>query len=162
MSPRILRNSLVAILFFAPFLSPGPADAAPKSPSAHAIRVAPATAPKTVDERTLATFRDAVGRNLSGSLGTSGAAFTVSPALIQLRKYTDDGRREPGFYCIVDLALRDEHGDLVGSTRGRALATSATATDAMDAAVHAAAARLPEILQATLAARKATTAIAAR
>jgi hypothetical protein len=71
----------------------------------------------------------------------------LSPSLVQLRRYVDSGDSEPKLVCIVDVALRDGHGALVGSVRGSVTAEGATEREAVAAAVHSAMRRVPQAIR---------------
>jgi hypothetical protein len=94
-------------------------------------------------------LRDAVERRLSETAPqtTTRGKYSVSVALLQLRRYIGPDGDEPRTVCIVDLALHDASGVLVGSVRGRAAAVSATPEDALDGAARVAASRVPEALR---------------
>ncbi len=112
------------------------------------VRVSAVTVPPWVSERTREALRDVVEQRLSeAKLGATRVAYSVSVSLLQLRRYIGPEGNEPRTVCIVDLALHDESGVLVGSVRGRASAVSATLHDALDAAARSAASRVPEALR---------------
>jgi hypothetical protein len=80
-------------------------------------------------------------------LTDSVSAYTVSPALIQLRRYLEPGRKVR-LVCVIDVSLTDRQGALVATVRGTAGALGAAPDEAVSAAAEAAVARLPAALRA--------------
>jgi hypothetical protein len=112
------------------------------------VRVSAVTIPPSASEHTRAMVREAVERRLSEiAPDATRGTYSASVALLQLRRYIGPDGDEPQTVCIVDLALHDASGVLVGSVRGRATAASASPQDALDAAARGAASRVPEALQ---------------
>ena len=124
------------------------ASAAPRSSPRAAFRVDAVTAKASVDAETKRALRDEVTRNIAALdfVGVVGR-YTLSPSLVQLRRYVDAGASEPRLVCIVDVALRDGHDALVGSVRGSVSAEGATQREAIAAAVHSAMKRVPQAIQ---------------
>jgi hypothetical protein len=73
--------------------------------------------------------------------------FSVAPALVQLRRYVEPGRRVK-LVCVIDLALFDREGALLATVRGNAATPGESRVEAIDAAAQAAVSRLPSALQA--------------
>ncbi len=131
--PLVLAGSLVVSL----------AAAAPADSSA---RVDAASAPAGTDTRFKAALRASVSQHLSDAgLSASLAGYSLSPSLVQLRRYIGPGQTTARFVCIVGLALKNDQG-LLADVRGSATTTSASPLEALDAAAQAAVARLPAVL----------------
>lgn len=146
----------------APSVRPGAATAtAPADAQARGVRVDSVKVPASVGERTRETLRDSVARALSDAkLDSPHTAYSVSVSLLQLRRYIGPDDQLPRLVCILDVALHDSRGVLVGSLSGRASgsATDVTATrDVMDAATRSTIARLPEALMLAEKAQQRTT-----
>lgn len=93
-------------------------------------------------------LRRAVERHVAEARLTDAlSAYAISPSLVQLRRYVEPGRKVR-LVCVVDLILLDRQGALLATVRGSASATGATPHEAVDAAAHAAVARLPRVLDA--------------
>jgi len=108
------------------------------------------TVPPSVGERTRDMLRAFVARTLSEEkLDAPRTEYSVSVSLLQLRRYVGPDDQQPTLVCILDVALHDARGALVGSLRGRG---SGPATDAdalrgvLEVAVRATFARLPDAL----------------
>lgn len=142
------RTSMTG-LFLAFALSDSLAAAAP-SAATRGLRVTPAAASASVDARARALLTDAVTRNLASASGeTPHGRYSVSPSLVQLRRYVErGGDSRATTVCIVELALTDAHGVIVGITHGSATVVGGTAADAIDAAAHAASSPIPASLLA--------------
>jgi len=139
------------------------AAAASAAPPAAPVRVERATAPATTDARVRAALREAVRRELAeADLGATLRDYTVSPSLIQMRRYVESDTRQLKLVCIVSLSLRDDQGALLASVNGNATTINATQRDTLDAAAHAAVVRLPEALRAALRARQHDSEVAQR
>lgn len=118
---------------------------------------------------TLAGVRKALSESVERQLSEAGLEpslrrYTISPSLVQLRRYVDQDSKRGKWVCVVDLALRDVHHSVVARVRGNATGggAGATARDTLDAAAHAAVSRLPQALQALEAGRKKPEKIAQR
>ena len=108
-------------------------------------------------------LRDAVEQRLSEiAPDMSRGGYSASVALLQLRRYIGPDSDEPRTVCIVDLALHDASGVIVGSVRGRASAVAATQKEVLAAAARSATARVPEALRMLTEASKARGAYARR
>jgi hypothetical protein len=79
-------------------------------------------------------------------LTDSVSAYTISPALVQLRRYLEPGRKVR-LVCVIDLVLSDRQGALLATVRGSASGVGAAPRETVAAAAHAAVARLPELLR---------------
>ncbi|HEX4335220.1 MAG TPA: hypothetical protein VH062_04860 [Polyangiaceae bacterium] len=131
----------------APHGAPGAADA-PSTVNSSAIHVDSVSVPATVSSRTRVALRDAIARHLSETqLGATSSPYSVSVSLQQMRRYVGPDDQETKTICIVDVALHDARGALVGSLRGRASGASTTGNDVLDAAARSAVTRLPEALR---------------
>jgi hypothetical protein len=127
------------------------------------IHVSAVTVPPTMSERTRTMLRDAVEQRLSEiAPDMSRGGYSASVALLQLRRYIGPDSNEPRTVCIVDLALHDASGVIVGSVRGRASAVAMTPQEILDAAARSAAARVPDALRMVTEASKARGAYARR
>jgi hypothetical protein len=124
------------------------------------VRIAAVHAPAGTDARARAALSESLHRYLSdAALADSLRPYTVSPSLIQLRRYVE-GSKQTKLVCMVDLALSDTQGQVVASVRGSATTRGASSRETIDAAAQAAVTRLPGALQA-LNARKSPTQVAA-
>jgi len=113
-----------------------------------AIRVSAVTVPPSVSERTRTMLRDAVEQRLSEIAPVvARGGYSASVALLQLRRYIGPDSDEPRTVCIVDLALHDANGVIVGSVRGRASAVAVTPQEVLDAAARSAVSRVPEAMR---------------
>jgi hypothetical protein len=139
-----------------------PGTAAVARAKTEAVRVSTVTIPRNVNERTRSMLRSAVEQNLSASDIEGHEKYAVAVSLLQLRRYVGPDDNEPKTVCIVDLALHDENGVLVGSVRGRASVAHAEARDAVDAAAHSAVSRIPEALRLVEQSRASSKALAHR
>lgn len=133
-----------ASLLFASLAGAAPAGAH----GAASLRIDAVTARSSVDADTKRALRDEVAKNVA-ALDLDGLVgrYTLSPSLVQLRRYVDAGASEPKLVCIVDVALRDGHDALVGSVRGSVSAEGVTQREAIAAAVHSAMKRVPQAIQ---------------
>jgi len=117
----------------------------------HGVRLDSVTVPASVGARTREALRAAVARTLSDAkLDSPHAEYSVSVSLLELRRYVGPDDQNPELVCILDVALHDARGALVGSLSGRASgsATARRATeDVLDAAARATFSRLPEALK---------------
>ncbi|HKY40187.1 MAG TPA: hypothetical protein VJN18_29830 [Polyangiaceae bacterium] len=102
---------------------------------------------RSAESSTPRALRRIVERHIAEArLAESVSAYTISPALVQLRRYVEPGRKLR-MVCVVDLILSDRHGALLATVRGNATTVGATPHEALDAAAHAAVAGLPKALQ---------------
>jgi hypothetical protein len=146
---------LLATLLSASFAAAGSGDAR--------VRISAVQVPAGTDAKTRAALNESLERYLADAqLAQSLRPYTVSPSLVQLRRYVEDGRKQAKLVCLVDLALSDSQGNLVASVRGSASTREGSSRDTIDAAAHAAVSRLPSALQALGAARHSSSEIAAR
>jgi hypothetical protein len=72
--------------------------------------------------------------------------YSLSPKLLQLRRYADPGRKGLKVVCIVSIALKDPSDVLVAEVRGTASALDGSARAALEAASYAAVMRVPPAL----------------
>jgi hypothetical protein len=131
-------------LVFAALLS---ASAAAGATGDSAPRINAVQAPAGTDAKTRAALSEAVRRHLAGAHVTGLSAYSISPALVQLRRYVEEPKRAK-LVCLVDLALNDDQGRVVASVQGRATTRDASPAQVIDAAAHAAVSRLPGAIQA--------------
>ena len=120
------------------------------SPTASSVvRVGPASVPASVNAKLRGTVRDVVKRELArASLDPALRAYTISPALVQLRRYVEPDADAVALVCVMDLAVVDDTGSVVGSVRGSAKTIPANDKDALRAATRSAVAELPGMLAA--------------
>jgi hypothetical protein len=154
MTGRSARWSLLlATVLAAPFAAAANGDSS--------VRIGAVHAPAGTDARARAALSESLHRYLSeAALAASLRRYTVAPSLTQLRRYVE-GSKQAKLVCMVDLALRDTHGNLVASVRGSATTRGASSRETIDAAAHAAVTRLPGALQALNDGQKSPTQVAA-
>ncbi len=101
--------------------------------------VEPATAPAGTDPEVLRALRLSVAQHLAAA-GLDGAleGYSLSPALLQLRRYVDPGQKRTKFVCVVGLSVQNRERQVVAEIRGSAAAHGASQLDALDAAAHSA------------------------
>ena len=130
-------------------LSSSLAAAAP-STARGGVSVRPVAASSAVDAKTRALLTDAVTRNLArASAGAPLGDYSVSPSLVQLRRYVERGADSRAtIVCIVELALTDAHGAILGVTHGSATVAGGTTADAIEAAARAASSPIAASLRA--------------
>jgi hypothetical protein len=110
-----------------------------------AIRIDSVSVPPSVSARTRAALHDAIALELSqAKIDAKNPVSSVSVSLVQLRRYIGPDGPAPRTVCIVDVALHDPHGVLVGSLRGRASGAVSETRDVLTAAARSALSRLPE------------------
>lgn len=115
---------------------------APVSLPAHAAESRPAGASQARLDRDL---REALARHLAeAGLGASLRGYSLSPAIVQLRRYVDG--KQTKAVCIVSLALKSGDDAILAEIRGSASAIGGTTAEALDAAVHSAVSRVPDAL----------------
>ena len=156
MTARPARFGLVlATLLSASFAMAGGGDAR--------VRISAVQVPAGTDAKTRAALNESLERYLADAhLVESLRPYTISPSLVQLRRYVEDSRKQAKLVCLVDLALNDSQGNVVASVRGSASTRDGSPRDTIDAAAHAAVSRLPSALQALDSARNSSSEIAAR
>jgi len=113
------------------------------------VDVAAARAPAGTDAR----IKQALSESIKAQIGQAGLApklrgYSISPSLVQLRRFIEPGQKQARTVCVVDLALNDTAKGLVANVRGNASSVGATPLATLDAAAQAAVARLPETLSA--------------
>jgi hypothetical protein len=114
-----------------------------------AVEIAAASAPAGTDAR----IKQALSESIRAQIGQAGLGaklrgYSISPALIQLRRFIEPGQKQPRTVCVVELGLHDSARGLLANVRGNASSFGATQLDTLDAAAHAAVDRLPETLSA--------------
>jgi hypothetical protein len=133
--------------FSAVLLASSLAFASPTASST--VRVGPASVPASVNAKLRGAVRDAVKRELAqAQLDPALRAYTISPALVQLRRYVEPGAEAVAMVCVLDLAVVDDRGTVLGSVRGNAKTIPANDKDALEAATRSAVAELPGMLAA--------------
>jgi hypothetical protein len=126
------------------------------------VRVNAVRAPAGTDAKTRAALNESLNRYLADAqLAESLRPYTVSPSLVQLRRYVEDAPTQAKLVCLIDLALNDARGNVVASVRGSATTRDTNPRETIDAAAHAAVSRLPGALQA-LDSRASASQVAAR
>ena len=113
------------------------------------VQVTAASAPAGTDAR----FKRALSQSIKSHIGRAGLGaklngYSISPALIELRRFIEPGQTQPRTVCVVELALSDPGRGLVASIRGNAASFGATQLDTLDAAAESAVDRLPATLAA--------------
>jgi hypothetical protein len=118
--------------------------AAPTSSSAGVATRSPAAGTEPQLQRALSRYvtQHVAASGLEGSL----RGYSLSPALIQLRRYVDPGQKEPKFVCVVALSLQNREHEIVAEIRGSAATTGRSQLEALDAAAHSAVLRVPGAL----------------
>ena len=111
------------------------------------IRVAPETAPASIDARTRAAFRHAVTESVAEAGFTSDRSYTAYPTIVQLRRYVEPGEKSPTLVCVVSIAVSDDKSVLIASVRGSATSHSAAANDVLEVASQSAVQRLVKALE---------------
>ncbi|HEY4159642.1 MAG TPA: hypothetical protein VGM29_16140 [Polyangiaceae bacterium] len=112
------------------------------------IRVATPKISTPCDEATRVAFIDVVRVKFAAVDPTPARAYTLSPALIQLRRFLEDGRRTPTLACVIDIAVSDERGVLIATVRGSTKALNASPRQALEGAADAALRKLGPVLVA--------------
>jgi hypothetical protein len=126
-------------------------------------RLRAVAAPVGTDARVRAALSEALERELEAAgLGPSLSDYSVAPSLVQLRRYVKAEGQRLEWVCVVELTLLDASQSVVASVRGNAATSQGAARETLDAAAHAAVARLPEALQALGGARKRAEKVAQR
>lgn len=102
--------------------------------------------PDGTDVRLQAALRQSVREHVSRArLDGALTGYSLSPSLIQLRRYVGPAPERVKLVCIVGLALKSDRG-LVADVRGHAASVGTSPFDVVDAAAHAAVERLPGAL----------------
>jgi hypothetical protein len=119
------------------FAAAAPADSSPSraresgDPSAKRYKVA---------------LNDALQRHLDeANLDKELAGYSLSPSLIQLRRYVEPNAGHVKLVCVVGITLKSE-STLVAEVRGNAATFGASPTDTIDAAMGSAVSHLPGAL----------------
>jgi hypothetical protein len=113
------------------------------------VHVTAASAPAGTDARVTVALSESIKAQVNEArLASKLRGYTISPALIQLRRFIEPGQKRARTVCVVELALADAERGFVANVRGNASSFGATQLDTLDAAAHAAVARLPEALAA--------------
>ncbi len=121
-------------------------SAAVAAPADSSARVETATAPAGTDARLKTALRASVAQHLANAgLADSLSGYSLSPSLVQLRRYVEPGQKQARLVCVVGLALNSDRG-VLADIRGSASTASASALDAVDAAAQSAVAHLPAVL----------------
>jgi hypothetical protein len=109
--------------------------------------VEPANAPAGTDPQVRQALRLAVAQHLAAA-GLDGAlgGYSLSPALLQLRRYVDPGQKRTKFVCVVALTVQNEQREILAEIRGSAATLGASQLDAIDAAAHSAVLHVPDTL----------------
>lgn len=116
--------------------------AAPMTAPALAAESRPTGASQARLDRDL---REALARHVAqAGLGASLRGYSLSPAIVQLRRYVDG--KQTKAVCIVSLVLKSGDDDVLAEIRGSASALGGTTAEALDAAVHSAVSRVPDAL----------------
>lgn len=119
------------------------AAAAPADSTAH---VKNASAPAGTDARYKAVLNASLQKHLNeAKLDAELAGYSISPSLIQLRRYVGPAPGRVKLVCVVGLAL-EAPTSLVAEVRGNAATSGTSPVDAIDAATRSAVARLPRTL----------------
>jgi hypothetical protein len=111
--------------------------------------VEPATAPAGTDPQVRQALRLAVAQHLAAA-GLQGSldGYSLSPALLQLRRYVDPGQKRTKFVCVVGLSVQNREREIVAEIRGSAATLGASPLDAIDSAAHSAVLRVADTLAA--------------
>ena len=110
------------------------------------IRVAPETAPASIDAETRAAFRHAVTASLAEAGIASIRTYTVHPAIVQLRRYIEPGEKSPTLVCVISIAVSDDQSVLIAAGRGSATSRNATTLDVVEVASQSAVRSLAKAL----------------
>lgn len=113
------------------------------------LKVAPASAPPTVDVRTRVALHNAVETDLASDESVRFLdGYTLFPKLVELRRYIEGNQKMPTSVCVVELTVIDGGGAVVARTRAAANSQTADANETLEAAAQAATARLSVSLAA--------------
>ncbi|MES1183547.1 MAG: hypothetical protein ABUL60_07010 [Myxococcales bacterium] len=113
------------------------------------VEVATASAPAGTDAR----LKQALSESVRSQIVMAGLepklhGYSISPALIQLRRFIEPGQKQARTVCVVELGLNNAQQGLVANVRGNASSVGASPRATLDAAAQAAVHRLPETLSA--------------
>lgn len=109
--------------------------------------VDPATAPAGTDPQVRQALRVAIAQHLAAAgLDDALAGYSLSPALLELRRYVDPGQKRTKFVCVVGLSVQNAEREIVAEIRGSAATQGASQFDAVDAAAHSAVLRVADTL----------------
>jgi hypothetical protein len=113
------------------------------------VEVTAASAPAGTDAGVKLALSASIKEQVAqAGLGSRLSGYSISPALIQLRRFIEPGHKLPRTVCVVELGLHDSTRGLVANIRGNASSFGAAQLDTLDAAARAAVDRLPETLSA--------------
>ena len=78
-------------------------------------------APNAADPRIQRALNRYVAQHLAQS-GLEGSlrGYSLSPALVQLRRYADPGQKQTKFVCVVSLSLQNQQREIIAEVRGTA------------------------------------------
>lgn len=109
--------------------------------------MAPASAPAGTDPEVRQALRLALAQHLADAgLDRALEGYSLSPALLQLRRYVDPGQKRTKFVCVVGIAIQNEQREVVAEIRGSAATLGSSRLDAVDAAAHSAVLRIAPTL----------------
>ena len=109
-------------------------------------RIDAASAPAGTDPRLKVALQNSVAQRVTDAgLARSLEGYSLSPSLVQLRRYVEPGQKHARLVCIVGLALSSDRG-VVADVRGSVVTVGTSQLSAVDAAAQAAVARLPAVL----------------
>lgn len=102
-----------------------------------------ASAPAGTDPRIARALHVAVTEHLAAAgLESELQGYSVSPSLLQLRRYVDPGQKTTKFVCVVALSVQNESREVLAEIRGSAATQGASQLEAVDAAAHSAVLRV--------------------
>lgn len=131
------------------------------APADSSLLVESASAPAGTDPRLKTALCAAITQQVADAgLTASLQGYSLSPSLVQLRRYVEPGRKQARLVCVVGLALSGDRG-VLADIRGSASIAGASPVAAVDAAARSAVARLPAVLS-RIQAREAGNRIALR
>jgi len=88
-------------------------------------------------------LRIAVAQHVAAEgLDESLKGYSLSPTLLQLRRYVDPGQKQTKYVCVVALSLQNDSREIVAEIRGSASTLGASQLEAVDAAAHSAVLRV--------------------
>jgi len=120
------------------------ADAAPPRSG---VGVEAVSAPAGTDPEVRHALQLAVAQHLAAAgLDESLKGYSLSPTLLQLRRYVDPGQKRTKYVCVVALAVQNESREIVAEIRGSAATLGASQLEAVDAAAHSAVLRVVDNL----------------
>jgi hypothetical protein len=108
---------------------------------------APVTAAAATDARLSRALQKAVAEHVVESgLEAALRGYSLSPSLIQLRRYVDPGQSRSKFVCVVALSLQNGQHEVLAEVRGNAATAGPSQLEAIDAAAHSAVLRVADVL----------------